>query len=521
MNLWRLFERSVRLYSSKTALIYGNRRVTFDELHRLSCQAAWRLSREADGKKQQKVWLLAKNSVELVALMLGCFRSGLVACPINWRLSAKELAVLLQEESYVVFASGREQQPLLASAMKLTGITGKAVYDLEELVQETGSKAGDFDSEEDKLPLCGGQPGPEDIAIQLFTSGSTGTPKPVWHTHGGLISYIYVYGMESRWMGSDVYQTSANLFHLSGLSVITSLMIGSTTVLFSKFDLDEFLAAIEREKSTRVSFIPTLITRLLYDERVKHYTLSSVRKIIYGGSPMNYATVVQAMERFHCQLEQAYGATESCCMALLLPEEHLDCARGSCDAKVLGSAGKPLPTVEMRISPHDAYWEKGVLYGEVEVKSPFLGQMKAGSLTEDGYYPTGDIGWFDKNGYLYLVSRKHDMIISGGENIYPKEVEDCIASLKEDVRQVCVLGMPDPYWGECVVACIVRNPGSGLTKEQVTAYCREHIASYKKPRWVEFMDALPENANGKVSRELLREKLLLKRAGKRKTGVNS
>lgn len=511
MNLWRLFERSVRLYGSKVALVYGNQRVTFDELHRLSCQAAERLSRETDGIKQQKVWLLAKNSVELVTLMLGCFRAGLIACPINWRLSARELAALLREEPYAVFASGREQQPLLTSAMKLAGIIGKTSYGLEELVQETEPQVGDFDPEGDKCLFCKEQPGSEDIAIQLFTSGSTGTPKPVGHTHGGLISYIYAYALESRWTGSDIYQTSANLFHLSGLSVIMSLMIGSTTVIFSKFDLDEFLTAIEREKSTRVSLIPTLITRLLYDEQVKNYSLASVRKIVYGGSPMNYATVVRAMERFHCQLEQAYGATESCCMAILLPEDHLDCVQGTCRAEVLGSVGKPLPTVEMRISPHDAYWENGVLYGEVEVKSPFLGQMKAGALTEDGYHPTGDIGYFDQNGYLYLVSRKHDMIISGGENIYPKEVEDCIASLEDDVRQVCVLGMPDPYWGECVVACIVRNPGSGLTREQVVSYCREHIAGYKKPRRVEFMDFLPENANGKVSRELLRESLTEKR----------
>ena len=503
MSLWKTFQRSVRLYGKKTALVYGSRRVDFMELSQASCRFADRLGMETHGRKQEKIWILSRNSMEMVALMLGCFRANQIACPVNWRFSAKELAVLLRNTDYSVYVSDREDQPLMEAAMQLAGIEKARLRVLEELGRADSS--GNHSECSDLLEYDDAEP--DDIAIQLFTSGSTGTPKAVQHTHAGLLAYIYTYALESRWTSSEIYQTSANLFHLSGLSVMISLMIGSTTVLFSKFDPETFLAAIDREKSTRVSMIPTLITRLLYDERMQNYSLVSVKKIIYGGSPMNYTTVVRAMERFHCQLEQAYGATESCCMAILVPEDHAACAQGGCRRERLNSVGRPLPTVEMRISPRDAYWENDMMYGEVEVKSPSLGQMIAGSMTEDGYHPTGDIGYFDKDGYLYLVSRKHDMIISGGENIYPKEVEDCIASMKEAVRQVCVLGMPDPYWGECVVACIVLKPESGLTKDQVVAYCKEHIAGYKKPKRVEFMDALPENANGKVSRELLREML--------------
>ena len=166
--------------------------------------------------------------------------------------------------------------------------------------------------------------------------------------------------------------------------------------------------------------------------------------------------------------------------------------------------------VKVRIITEKGYETNGQACGEIEIKSPFLcseSMSVPGTRTEDGYYPTGDIGYMDEKGFLYLVGRKHDMIISGGEHIYPKEVEDCIASLKQDVKQVCVLGMPDPVWGEQVTACIVLKEDSKLTEDDIVAWCKKHIASYKKPRKVIFFSQLPENANGKVSRILLKDQI--------------
>ena len=276
----------------------------------------------------------------------------------------------------------------------------------------------------------------------------------------------------------------------------------------SQFSM-RFYELLSNQK-TPLIYSTTLVTRLLNDSRLKNFHFDSVKKIVYGGSPMNYTTVVRAMEHFHCQLEQAYGATESCCMSVLLPEDHRDCAKGILDKKVLNSAGRPLPMVKVRIITEKGYETNGQACGEIEIKSPFLcseSMSVPGTRTEDGYYPTGDIGYMDEKGFLYLVGRKHDMIISGGENIYPKEVEDCIASLKQDVKQVCVLGMPDPVWGEQVTACIVLKEGSKLTEDDIVAWCKKHIASYKKPRKVIFFSQLPENANGKVSRILLKDQI--------------
>ena len=500
MSLWKVFERSVRLYSDKTALIFGKERISYKQLYDKSCHIADHLYVIAKGKEQQKVFILSKNSIDMVALMLACMRMNLIACPVNWRLSARELAVLLKDHDYVIRVCDEENKELLEQACSFLPEEIFVKADLKELM------------EENQKDVCASIPEPDgnDIALQLFTSGSTGTPKAICHTHAGMIAYMYDYMKESRWEPEDIYQTSANLFHLSGLSVLMSLMVGSTTVFFTRFDLTEFLSVMEREKTTRISFVPTLVTRLLNDERLKNFNFDSVKKIVYGGSPMNYTTVVRAMEHFHCQLEQAYGATESCCMSILLPEDHSDCAKGILDKKVLSSAGRPLPMVKVRIRSEKGYEVEGYPCGEIEIKSPFLCSERMsvpGTRTEDGYYPTGDIGYMDAKGFLYLVGRKHDMIISGGENIYPKEVEDCIASLKE-VKEVCVLGMPDALWGEQVTACIVVRPGFSLTEEDVVSWCRKHIASYKKPRKVVFLPELPENANGKVSRILLKELLM-------------
>lgn len=496
MSLWKLFERSVQLYHKKTALVEVNRRISFDDLWEISRRMGRRLWKEAKGKKQRRVLILARNSIEEIAVFLGCFQTGLIACPVNWRHSAKELQKLLAKYPDAVLLSDQKSMELMRQA------GAENVLLLEEMDSAR--------SDGDKCDLGNGA-GPEDIAVQLFTSGSTGTPKEVGHTHSGLMMYLYTYALESRWTAEEIYQTSANLFHLSGFSIILSLLIGSTTVFFDHFDAVEFLQVMEREKSSRVSMIPTLIIRLLQDKRMQAFDFSSVKKIVYGGSPMNEHVVLQAMEQFHCQMEQAYGATESCCMAILLPEDHQRAADHAQDRKILRSAGRPLPLVQIRIRQEtDKEEGKQQDCGEIEVKSPFLctwDTKKGQHNTADGYHPTGDMGWVDSDGYVYLAGRKHDLIISGGENVYPKEVEDCIAGMTDTVKAVCVLGMPEPCWGEIVVACVVRKENVSLSEDEVISWCRQHIAGYKKPKKVIFCDYLPENANGKVSRLLLRKYL--------------
>ncbi len=466
----------------------------------MSGHIADQLDEITGGCCQKKIFILSKNSVEMVALMLGCFKRNLIACPINWRLSPKEVAVLIKGYEYAALICDSETENLMEKACDLIEEMPINRIKISDLILES----------KEMCTLPEAEIGECDIAIQLFTSGSTGVPKAACHTHRGMMTYAYGYAVESRWTAAEIYQTSANLFHLSGLSILISLMVGSTTVIFSRFELEEFLTVMEREKSTRVSFIPTLVTRILNDKRFGSFSFKSVKKIIYGGSPMNYTTVVQAMEKFHCQLEQAYGATESCCMAILTPEDHKKCADGSLNREILKSVGRPLPMVHARVRKEGACEDDGHTYGEIEIKTPFLcceSHCGPAIKTEEGYYPTGDIGYFDKDGFLYLVGRKHDMIICGGENIYSREVEDCIAALKDDVKQVCVLGIPDKYWGEIVTACVVRRENSEITAEELICWCKMHIASYKKPQKVFFFDTLPENANGKVSRILLKEQI--------------
>ncbi len=221
MSLWKLFERSVQLYHKKTALVEVNRRISFDDLWEISRRMGRRLWKEAKGKKQRRVLILARNSIEEIAVFLGCFQTGLIACPVNWRHSAKELQKLLAKYPDAVLLSDQKSMELMRQA------GAENVLLLEEMDSAW--------SDGDKCDLGNGAE-PEDIAVQLFTSGSTGTPKEVGHTHSGLMMYLYTYALESRWTAEEIYQTSANLFHLSGFSIILSLLIGSTTVFFDHFD---------------------------------------------------------------------------------------------------------------------------------------------------------------------------------------------------------------------------------------------------------------------------------------------
>lgn len=498
MGLLRMFERSVDLYGDKTALIYESQKINYSALDALSGHYADFLL--ARGVKQgDNLLILSHNSINCVAVILSCLKTGCVACPVNWRMSPIELAGLLKRQSFVAALCDCQGAALLRSAADLRAIPLNQ-YRMDEIAKAFGAAVPRQHVRE--------EPG-DRIALQLFTSGSTGEPKVIRHSSGGLSEYIYNYALESRWTDDDIYETSANLFHLSGVSILTSLMIGGTAVIFHHFDLKEFLITMKREKCTRVSLVPTLVSRLLNaDEPCAQY-FTSVKKIVYGGSPMNLATVEQAMEQFGCGLEQAYGTTETGCIAILSGEDHERCSRGMIDRRILFSAGRPLPNVNIRIKEEPEYIEDGMpCCGEIEVNSPFLyAESLIGATCRKcaDYHATGDIGYFDEDGYLYLIGRKNDMIISGGENIYPKEVENCISELKQDVAEVCVLGIPDEDWGERVVACIVRKEGSSLTEKQVIEYCKAHIAHYKKPRSVFFMDTLPENANGKIARGKLRK----------------
>ncbi len=493
MGLEQLFYASVKRDPEKTAVVHRDTRVNYTRmLAGVNAYAAFLQRHTAPGTS---VLILAHNSIEQIQLLLGCFAVGRIACPVNWRMSKQELSELMKSADFSLCFYGAECKDLLFGAMELSGDPIRA----EEItaVPPTQDSGRFYPPQPD-----------EHYALQFFTSGATGAPKRVVHTHGSLTRYAQTYTRISDWTADDVYQTQANLFHMSGFSAVICMLLGGTLILMDRFREEVFFRTMERERCSRISLVPTLISKCLSTGVFHKYDFSSVRKIVYGGSALPLGQVQRTLSECACSLEEAYGTTETCNVSVLSGEDHLRAIRGEADETILQSVGKPIPGVEILLLDEERRpVTEGI--GEVAVRSPFLLSRLDGPAAQNyldsGFYCTGDIGRFDENGYLYLIDRKNDMIVSGGENIFPREVENCISRMADDVSMVSVIGVPDNYWGEKVVAFIVRYPGSQVTEQEIIDYCRSQIASYKKPQRVYFVDRLPLNSNGKINRKMVKE----------------
>ena len=502
MGLEALFQRAAREHWKKTAVVCNRTRISYGCLEVRSTQVAGMLRNMLD-PGEKKVLLLAHNSILCLEALLGCLKAGVTACPVNWRLSPYELSTLLIQERFGLIFYDRDTWGLLQQSLDLCDFQIPRMR-LGGLKYQSCVQVFAYDR-----PVIDEKRGIDEIAIQYFTSGSTGVPKGVLHTHRSMIQYLRAYSTASGWPENGVYQTSANLFHLSGFSALISLCLGNKLVLMDHFQMEEFLQAMKEEKVTRVSVVPTLLTKMLEDGRLSSFR---TERLVYAGSAMAPSQIQRALEHLPCTLEMAYGSTETCCISMLTETDHRAVAEGRLDRRKLASVGRPLPEVSVRLE--DSQGGEPLLggIGEILVKSPFLYQGYSGShvqqsLTQDGYHRTGDIGRWDEDGYLYIVDRKHDMIVCGGENIYPREVEICIAKMINCVQAVGVVGEPDPVWGERVAAFVVPKAGTHPSAEDIIAFCKHNIASYKKPSRVIFVDALPLDGNGKVSKRALRELL--------------
>lgn len=507
MGLYRMFERSVEMFAKKTAVIFGNCRITYEDLYDKANSVA-DLLKSLGVKPQEKVFVIAHNSIEYMAVILACFKLNCIVCPINWRLSPQEIYNLFSSESlkFLVYddccntliSDAEKLMPISAVRIRINTASGEIYCDDSQLPAFLDSAVQQSDQ---VINL-------DDFSIQYYTSGTTGLPKGVIHTHRSMMNYALTYSFESQWTEDSIYQTSANFFHLSGFSAFTCMFIGATLVLFERFDMHQFLATIEKEHSTRITMVPTLIARIIDNKCDEKYDLSSIQKIIYGGAPMPPILIDRVIERFSCDFEQAYGATELGCICMLTSHHHRTSVYEKKMRGRLYSAGKPIFCVDVKVVNSNGYICAKYEKGEILVKSPMAFEkysnydVKANKI--DGWNDTGDIGYFDEDGFLYIVDRKNDLIISGGENIYPSEVEMCISKLTEDIKEVAVVGIYNESWGEIVAAFIVRTPNSSLTEQDVINHCRKHIASYKKPRIIKFMDELPINSNGKILKQELR-----------------
>ena len=503
-TLREMINDSAQRYPDKTAFIFEDRRYTFREVNRRVNGVVNALADLGVGKGD-RVGVLAYNCPEYFEVF-GLAKAGRVCVPLNYRSVGRELAYLINnseintlvlESVFVdVVNSIRHQLDAVRNLICL-GAEVEGMTNYEQLITS-------FPPNE---PVDG--VAVDDPAALYYTSGTTGHPKGAIHTHKSLMAEI---GSHRGSFGSDdIVLCVMPFFHVGGSAahLFPAFANGATILIHRTFDETEVLDAIQNHKVTYVGLVPAMIIRLLEHPDLDQYDLSSLRTIMYVGAPMPLEALRRGIERFGQVFSQLFGQTETLNVAVLEKEDHR--LEGSAkEVKRLESAGKPLGQGEMRIV--DAHGDD-VSVGEVgEIVARSDRMMKGywrmpeatAEAIEDGWLHTGDVGRMDEDGYIYLVDRKKDMIISGGENIYSREVEE-VLYMHPAVLEAAVVGVPDEKWGESVKALVVLRPGAEASEEEIIEFCKGHMASYKKPRSVEFWDDFPRTGSGKIRKSEIRE----------------
>jgi long-chain acyl-CoA synthetase len=502
-----MLTRAAKWFPGKEAIVFEETRITYADFNSRANKIATALL-EMGVKKGDRVGIVCHNSNHFAEAFFAIAKIGAVSTNLNWRLSPKELAFLLDDsDADVVFFSKRFEylfgpmKELLKRKFTFIAVDGKSDDDMveyEELIKK-------YPDDEPSVDIDS-----EDVVLQLYTSGTTGRPKGVMLTHKNMYANAISTIIEMELTRDDNILGALPIFHIAIFVLINMVLVGAKATFVHSFDLNVILSLIEREKTTVVAFTPVIFKFLLDHPDSDKYDLSSIGQVIYATAPMPVDLLKRSMDKFQCDFLQFFGMTEmSPTLTMLLPEDHV--LEGP-EYKVnrLASAGRPVVGVEVRVVD-----EKGkecppgvvgeiIATGENVMKGYHKMPKATAEAIKKGWYYTGDMGYLDEYGYLYIADRKKDMIISGGENIYPREVEEAILLL-DGVHEVAVIGVPDDAWGEAVKAIVVPQPGAELTEEMVIEHCRANIASYKKPKSVDFVEQLPRSALGKVLKHELRD----------------
>jgi acyl-CoA synthetase (AMP-forming)/AMP-acid ligase II len=493
-----------RLRPDKTALHFEGARITYAMLDRRANQVANGLAAEriAPGTR---IAILAKNAPPFFELWFGACKLGAVLVPVNFRLAAPEVAYVVDDAEAELLFVGADYyalvetiEPALKSARRIIALDGN--HPRWPSYEEWRARQATHDPDR---PIDRG-----DVAIQMYTSGTTGHPKGAQLTHANLLTLLPTALEEwGTWRDDDVSLVCMPLFHIGGSGwALIGLYRGLEHVLCKEFDPPAILATIPRYRVTKTIFVPAMLLFLLQAPQCRDTDFSSLDLIFYGASPAPIDLIRQALKVFGCGLAQVYGLTETTgAITYLPPEDH-----GEHAIERMKSCGKPMASIEIRIVDAEGKELPPRAVGEIICRTPqnmrgYWNLPEATARTiRGGWLYSGDAGYKDEDGYLYIYDRVKDMIVSGGENIYPAEIESALFG-HPAVADVAVIGVPDPQWGEAVKAIVVKKPGAQVTVKELIDYARERIAGYKVPRSIDFAETLPRNPSGKILKRELRK----------------
>lgn len=509
MNIGTLLTKSARAFPDKPSVAYGQKKLTYSQFNS-------RVNRLANGlrnlgvKQGDNVALLQQNYPETLESIFACFKAGCAAVPINWRLHPNEFtfiidhseskALILSPEFKEAIFENRERIPQTRHLICLSGAEGE-MLDYEALIGKGADQFADATVH------------PDDLAWLFYTSGTTGMPKGAMLTHRNLLAMTmnFYADIHPGFGPNEVILHAAPLSHGSGLYALPNIGKAALNVILASksFEAELVFRTIQEYRVTNMFAAPTMVKLMAESPAVDRYDHKSLKSLNYGGAPMLVEDLKTAMHKLGPCLVQLFGQGESPMTITYLPHSDHVLEGTPAQLKRLASAGIARTDVEVKIfDPEDIERPPGEM-GEIVTRSDLVmkGYWRNPEATRetirDGWLHTGDMGYIDESGYLFIMDRSKDMIISGGENVYPREIEEVLIK-HPAVREVAVIGVPDPKWGEAIKAVVALKPGQTAGEEDLIAFCRDNIASYKKPKSVDFIAELPKNNYGKILKRELR-----------------
>lgn len=498
----------------RVALVQGDTRITYEEM-------ATRVKRLANALQGlgvtagSHVAVLAMNSPQVVETYYACATLGAVFVPLNYRAKQEELTYMINTAGAEVIFVGERYLDLLESIKpSLTTIKHIIAYDAwpsgalnYDNLLATNPDDDIFVEVDDEAPT-----------ILMFTSGTTAMPKGVLLSYLDFTAYVIntVEPANPADENVNINLVSVPFSHIAGATVMMSAIWGGRTiVILPQFDPESWMAAVQNERVTHSFVVPTMLKRVMEHPKFNDYDISSLQLIVYGAAPMPYEVVRKAVEVFHCGLMNGYGQTEATStLTYLGPEDHdikgLSADQLELKLKRLRSVGRPMDDVAIMIMDDQfnvlpAHQEGEICVASARVMSGYYGNEEATKeAIHDGVLHTGDLGYLDDDNYLFITGRKKDLIIRGGENISAGEIEAVLED-HTDIEEAAVIGVPDIEWGEVVKAVVVPRKGATIVADDVIAYTKQHLASYKAPSYIAVVDELPRNPMGKVLKTDLRK----------------
>jgi acyl-CoA synthetase (AMP-forming)/AMP-acid ligase II len=492
-----------RIKPNAPAITFEGRTQSYEQLDKRANWIAHVLLDKGLGSGD-RIAYLAKNSDTFVELYFACAKSHITLVPINWRLAPVEMEYILADsEARLIFASEEFEATAFALKEKIPGLTQVIGMDGARgtvALDDWLAQPVDVDPKLDVVP---------DIAVvQMYTSGTTGRPKGALLSNSNVVASLHAgdQGALGQWGHDDVMLVALPFFHVGGAQIgLHVLHHGGHMVVIRDANAESILTAFRQWPVSRTGVVPAVLQFCLDHDLCKTTDFSSLKTVTYGGSPISENLFRRAKETLGCELIHMFAMTETTGIGtVLLPQEY---EQGPEERQ--RSIGRAAASMQVKVVKPDGSEASPREVGEIVVKGPcvFSGYWKLADVSaqaiQDGWFHTGDAGYTDEGGYLYIHDRIKDMIISGGENVYPAEVENVLSD-HPAVKDVAVIGVPDEKWGEAVKAVVVPKPGASPVQADIIAFARTRLAGYKVPKSIDFVDELPRNSSGKLLKRLIR-----------------